>query len=431
MSPDFLNTVIQKRPGITPSGLAFGSACLLVCSLMLSPFVLSLSMWGLVGSALWQAINLYRAQNPGAAHVLWGGLVLSFRQFFRQPVLLAATLLLFVPAISYFWCVNHTFWAIQTRVRIPFFVLPWAFANFPTLTKRHYQLVLYLLVWCMVLLCIGVGINFLMNYDAIIDGLDQGQPVPVPRNHIRFNLLLVTAVLVGGWLWQQRFVWRYAWERKALGVAVLFLFGFLHVLAVRSGLVALYIALLFTVGFVIVRTGRWKLGIAALCLMAITPYIAFKTIPSIQERIEYMAYDWQQYRQNTGGEYSDAQRWVSLEIGFLLWKEHPWIGIGVGDLPMEVQRMANDRFPNYSIDPKLPHNQLIFILTGTGLLGFLLSSLALFAPLTSRSARRFYLFAVFQVVVFVSFLVEYTLETAIGVAFYLFFTLWFLKLAKA
>jgi hypothetical protein len=31
---------------------------------------------------------------------------------------------------------------------------------------------------------------------------------------------------------------------------------------------------------------------------------------------------------------------------------------------------------------------------------------------------------------FVSFLVEYTLETAIGVAFYLFFTLWFMQLGQ-
>jgi hypothetical protein len=31
----------------------------------------------------------------------------------------------------------------------------------------------------------------------------------------------------------------------------------------------------------------------------------------------------------------------------------------------------------------------------------------------------------------VSFLVEYTIETAIGVAWYLFFTLWFLRLRGA
>jgi len=414
----------------SPAGLMLACAYLLVLSMMLSPFLLSISMWGLVAAALWQAVETYRVQHPGAANAMLGGLLYAFRNFFRKPVLVAMSLLLLAPALSYFWSYNTSFWASQTRVRIPFFVLPWAFASLPLLSLRQYKSVLYVLVWYMVVLCIGVGINFLLNYDTIIDALNHGRPVPAPRNHIRFNLLLATTILVGGWLWQQRFVWRYAWERRALGVAVLFLFAFIHILSVRSGLAALYTALLFTVGFVIVRTGRWQLGIAALLLMAAVPFIAYKTMPSLQQRIAYMVYDWEKYRQNVGGEYSDSQRWVSLEIGIRLWKEHPGLGIGAGDLPMEVQRIANDHYPNYSIEPRLPHNQFLYILTGTGLFGLSLSLIAWLAPFTLRYARRFYLFLAFQVMIFVSFLVEYTLETAIGVAFYLFFTLWFVELGK-
>jgi O-antigen ligase len=388
-------------------------------------------MWGLVAASIWQAVSVYRLEKPEEKHVLWGGLLLSFRRFAAQPAMLALSLLLLVPAVSYFWSFNTFWWASQTRVRLPFLILPWVFVNLPVLTSRQYKLVLYLLVWVMVVLCIGVGINFLLNYSLIIDDLNHGRPVPVPRNHIRFNLLLVTAFFSGVWLLQQRFVWKYTWERTALFVAVIFMFLFVHILSVRSGLVALYLALIFTTGWVIVQTGRWKLGAAALMLIVLIPVIALQTVPSLQKRISYMAYDWKKYRENAGGEYSDAQRWVSLRIGLILWEESPWIGIGVGDMPMEVQRVANDQYPNYSIDPKLPHNQFIYILCGSGLIGLGLSLLAFLAPLSSRRARRFYLFAVFQVIVFVSFIVEYTIETAIGVAFYLFFTLWFMKMPEA
>lgn len=436
-SPNFLTFArpiplkhsILKQLG-SPAGLMQVFAYLFVLSMMLSPFLLSISMWGLVAAALWQSGETYRRQHPGAANAWAGGLLDSFRRFFRQPVSVALSLLLLAPALSYFWSYNTTFWASQTRIRIPFFVLSWAFANLPLLTARQYKSVLYVLVWNMVILCIGVGINLLLNYDAIIDALNHGRPVPAPRNHIRFNLLLATAILVGGWLWQQRFVWRYAWERRLLGVAVLFMFAFIHILSVRSGLVALYSALLFTVGYVIVRTGRWQLGVAALGLVAAAPFVAYKTMPSLRQRISYMVYDWEKYRQNDGGEYSDSQRWVSLEIGVRLWKQHPVLGIGAGDLPMEVQRVANDHFPSYSIEPRLPHNQFLYILTGTGLLGLAMSVIAWLAPFTLQSARRFYLFLVFQVMIFVSFLVEYTLETAIGVAYYLFFTLWFVQMGK-
>jgi O-antigen ligase len=208
------------------------------------------------------------------------------------------------------------------------------------------------------------------------------------------------------------------------------LFIFIHLLSVRSGLAALYVALFYTIAVGIVSAGNRRLSILALVVVLTAPVIAYETMPSLQQRIGYMMYDWEKYRNNEGGTYSDAQRWVSLEIGLRLWMRDPLLGIGAGDLPVEVQLMANNDYPNYSLDPRLPHNQFIYILCGTGLLGLLMSLFALLAPITVRAARRFYLFATFQLLLFVSFLVEYTLETAIGVAFYLFFTLWFLQMGE-
>ena len=105
-------------------------------------------------------------------------------------------------------------------------------------------------------------------------------------------------------------------------------------------------------------------------------------------------------------------------------------GVGAGDLPAEVQRVVEEQFPGYEDAPKLPHNQFLYILAGTGLFGLILSLAAFLAPLASRQYRRFYLFSAFQVLAFTSFLVEYTLETSMGAAFYLFYTLWFWKMSK-
>lgn len=387
-------------------------------------------MWGLVFAGLWQAMEAWQTASLGKGNWLWGGLRLAFQRFFQQPSLVALSLLLLVPALSYFWSVNEAFWADRVRIRIPFFVLPFAFANLPALTERQYKLVLYLLVWVMVVLCIGVGIHFLLNYEHIIDDLQHGRPVPVPRNHIRFNLILVTAIFSGGWLWTQRFFWRKPPERWALGAAVLFLFAFLHILTVRSGIVAMYAVLFFTIVWAVVRTRRWGMALAALACFALLPVVALKTIPSLQQRIGYMRYDWEQYQKNAGSQYSDSERFVSLTVGVEVWRKATWLGVGAGDLPMEVQRVVNDGYPHYTLDPKLPHNQYLYILAGTGLLGLLLSLAAFVAPLVPRRNRQSYLLGAFQTIVFVSFLVEYTIETAIGVAFYLFYTLWFWKMAE-
>jgi len=215
-----------------------------------------------------------------------------------------------------------------------------------------------------------------------------------------------------------------------LVLAILFLFAFLHILTVRSGMAALYVALFYTICRFVWRTRRWKLGTVAIIAIAAIPVMALKTIPSLQTRVQYMLHDWEQYKSDIGDDYSDAERWVSLTAGWQLWREAPIIGVGAGDLPMEIQRVANDRFPHYTIEPKLPHNQFIYILASTGLLGLLTALLAWFVPIFEKNNRKFYLFAAFQFVIFVSFLVEYTLETSIGVTFYLFYLLWFREMAK-
>lgn len=418
----------------TPEGLTIFFAMLLVVSMMLSPFLLSISMWGLVGAALWHTAQTLRQtgqlQHLNRAQAALKILSHSFRLFFQQRAAVVMTILLLVPALSFFWSTNHDFWLERTRVRIPFFVLPWAFVNLPNLSKRQYRSVLYVLVWTVLLICIGVGINFLLHTDEILANLGMGQPVPVPRNHIRFNLILATAILVGGWLWEQRYVWRYPWERKLLLVAVLLMFVFIHVLSVRSGIVTLYAALLFSVFRFVVRTRRWKAGLITLFIIVVTPVLAVLSIPSLQQRLAYMAWDWKQYQSNDGDDYSDSERWVSFSAGIQLWRENPLLGVGTGDLPMEIQRVVNNRFPKYTLEPKLPHNQFIYILAGTGLIGLLLSMLAFLWPIATGGRRHFYLFATFQIILLISFLVEYTIETSIGVAYYLFYLFWFGKMAE-
>ncbi len=409
-------------------------ALLLVVSMTFSPFLLSMSMWGLVAMALWNASATYHQHNPGSRMrrvSTWvKGLNLSINNLLQRPEYLLFTLLLLVPALSVFWSDDMGYWAERTRVRLPFLILPWVFVNLPLLSARQSRLVLYILVWTMTLLCIGVGINFALHADSILFGLSEGRPIPVPRHHIRFNLMLATAIMAGGWMWQQGFRGRFRWERPALAVLLVVLFAFIHFLSVRSGIAALYCALMFSALRFIWRTRRWALGLAVMAALLAVPIIAINTIPSLKQRMSYMKYDWEHYRSNEGESYSDSERWVSLKTGWMMWKENPVLGVGAGDLPRETARLVNQYFPKYLETPKMPHNQFLYILAGTGLLGLSLSLLAFYYPLWLNRYRRYYLFATFQVMVFVSFLVEYTIETAMGVAWYLFYTLFFMKMAE-
>lgn len=407
-------------------------AVLLVVSMTFSPFLLSMSMWGLVAVAWWKAAESLSTKTPEGSlrqPAVWArALLLSVRNLLQRPEYALFALLLLAPAISGLWSDDQAYWIERTRVRLPFLILPWAFVNLPVLSTRQHRLVLQVLVWTMAVLCVGVGINFALHADTILFGLSEGRPIPVPRHHIRFNLMVATAIIAGGWLWQQNWRKPLPVNQKILATLVVFLFLFIHVLSVRSGLAALYAALVFTVLRFTWRTRRWGMGLAVLAALIAIPLIALNTVPSLKQRVSYMKYDWQHYRSDEGESYSDAERWISLKTGWLMWQQNPLLGVGAGDLPRETERLTAEYFPKYLETPKLPHNQFLYILAGTGLIGLVLSMVSFCYPIFLDRYRRFYLFAAFQVMVFMSFLVEYTIETAMGVAWYLFYTLWFMKM---
>jgi O-antigen ligase len=411
--------MLQKIKNITPADLTIAAAMLLSVSMIFSPFLLSVGMWLIIVAALWEIKRVGRSFGA------------SIQKLVDHRAFLMITLLFWVFALSFFGSEDKGFWLARTRIRIPFLVLPWAFANLPVLGFRRYAALIYVFVLVLVLFTAGSLLNFALDPDTILSGLGEGQPVPVPRNHIRFSLMIVLAIVSGGWLVGKADYWSSRMERNWFAGALIFLFLAVHILSVRSALIALYAALGFSVFRFLFLTKNWKVGILALVLLVLAPVIALNTVGSLKQRVAYMLYDWQHFRSAEGGEsYSDSERFISLDVGARIWLDNKVMGVGVGDLEQETQRYTSNFHPFYAETPKLPHNQFIYILAGTGLIGLMVSLLALLYPLTIATYRKFYLFIVFQVIVFVSFLVEYTLETSIGAAFYLFYMLWWMRMAE-
>ena len=85
-----------------PADLMFYAASLLVLSMMFSPFVLSISMWGLVAAAVWESAEKARETTAPSGNRWLQGLWQSLQRWASQPVLLLLSLLLLVPAISFF-----------------------------------------------------------------------------------------------------------------------------------------------------------------------------------------------------------------------------------------------------------------------------------------------------------------------------------------
>ncbi len=405
-----------RMPRITrQSVFLFGCAMLLV-SQIFSPFLLSLSMWVICYSCLvstggsgWPTLNL----------------PFLFGNFFKKPQFWSISLLFWVAVASGLWSENQDYWLTRAQVRLPFFILPLAFANAPEISRIQFNALCALFLTAIAATGLGVLVNFALHYEEVMNLVSHGKAVPVPRNHIRFSLLVALGIAVGWQLFRRRFFFKKARERWIWFSLAGFLFVLLHVLAVRSGLAAGYAVVAATVAGLVFSKKHWRIGLTAAAALSLSAVVLFKNSPALRTKIGYMIWDNTRGNEFPGTGYSDTDRLLSLQKGWKLFLEKPFLGSGMGDLPADIARIEPALAFKSVEEVKLPHNQFVYILASTGLLGLLTALMAWTMPFFYQNRPREPLFTAAMTVLFVSFLVEYTIEGTFGAVFAAFFPVFF------
>lgn len=381
----------------------------------ISPALLSMSMLGLAIAAL---ITF----QPGSKFsVTWD--LEAIRKLLRpwqQPELAVIGILFLIVLVSGLQGGDMTYWLERLRIKLPLLVIPLMFIMFPAINSRQlYGLYYFLLLW-MTLLCIGVGINYLLHMEAINTLIKQGQPMPTPRNHIRFSLLLAYTIVAGAFLYWKGFYWKYTWERKLIAVLTVFLFLFMHVLSVRSGLAVIYSCILVMGLYYTITKRKYWIGSAVLALIVLMPLAAYHLVPSFKAKLQYMSYDQWMHQREMGALYADSGRITSLMTGLEIFLEHPILGIGVGHIQREVDHIFTTRHPDIP-EPLMPHNQLLYVLATTGILGFLTFILAYSYPFFYRKNYRRPMLLASYVIFTMALMLEHSLEISVSIAFHVLF----------
>ncbi|MCB0664478.1 MAG: O-antigen ligase family protein [Saprospiraceae bacterium] len=316
---------------------------------------------------------------------------------------------------------DSSYWLTRMRIKIPFLLLPMAFYLLPGINKKTYEQIHLIFILIITLSSLPVVWGMINDYSSIVDALGHGRPVATPVSHIRYSLFVALAISSSFIISENKHLkTRY---QNWLRINGFYLIFFIHFLAVRSGIVALYLVALYFI-FRQLYEGRRKRSAIILGTVLLTiPFLAYQLIPSFKERINYMVEDASQYQKMEWNAYSDAERILSLRAGLDISKRYPVFGAGTGDLRGEMQTYFYDHYDKDTFI--MPHNQFISILAGSGLVGLLLFVLALVFPVCHcyRTWPGNHLFIAMSIIIFISLMVENTFETSIGVAFYLFFTL--------
>ncbi len=395
----------QLSSYLTRANLTWFTCAVLLVALLTSKFLLTIGMIALV------ALGLIRKD----VKTVW-------QNFISDKTLLALTSVFLIALISGLYSENIAYLIERLRIKLPFLLLPIALAGLPKFTDKQYFSLLYLFIASIVISCIGVGVNYAMNFEAINYNIGRSGSIPTPINHIRFSLLVALSFFASIYLYHKKVYLKFPAEKYLLLACALFLLVFIHVLSVRSGILALYLAGFALIVRYILLTKRYLIGGMMTLAIVALPILAFQFSPGFRAQAYLMRHNYIEFfiKKNVG-EYSDTQRLASYQMAIEAAKSSPFVGVGAGDIKDATEAAYATHYP--TLDAKLPHNQFLFFYTATGLIGLLLFTIAFFLPLFHKKRYLDTLFLAFYAIVFTSFMVENTLETAIGTAFFMVFLL--------
>lgn len=320
------------------------------------------------------------------------------------PFLLIYAILL----VSGFWSADTTRWLSLLRVNLPYVVLPVAYMLWPENLLQHRRLIQRQFIWAGAVLSLYLAGYLVMHLEEVLIRIGEGGFFPVPVHHVRTSLFLAVGAMfcleeLGNRMWTSRGFGLYA------GIMFLLMLG-LHILTVRTGLVLFYTGTLLTV--VINKNFYGKKGVLVfLGLLSFIVAAAF-FIPTVGEKWSYFLADRLNYDSASWWFYSDAVRWKSTIIGWEVFRDAPWWGVGMGDVLEELHMrfFVEDGIRIW----EYPHNLWVTFMAGSGLIGFGAFNLGLFGVYKTfyRSTPAVYIviFWLFMV----SCLVENTLLTSLG-----------------
>ncbi|ALD20042.1 O-antigen ligase family protein [Hymenobacter sp. DG25A] len=329
----------------------------------------------------------------------------------------------------------HALWGIQTQegnwdeftrgilLQSPFLVLPFAFWLLGGLPGRYLRGLYLFFIGLVTLSALGSTGNYLLHTAQIHKMYLQSQIMPTVPDHIRFSLMVTYAIAIGSMLlWKDGVPQNW---RKWLGTAIVFLIVYQHILAVRSGLLTLYVLASVAVVVLVLWERKYKLAMLGLVSMLVLPLLSYTVLPTFHNKFLNTQEDVGRVEQSgSANNYSLVGRIYSYKVALQIVQEHPWVGVGRANMEQAIAQEYQASFPQ--INPRayiLPHNQFLFNLVAFGGIGILLFTVFFYLPGIRVWPRQAPLLLSHYLIVTLSFLVEYPLELQVGLNFTLIFLL--------
>ena len=341
--------------------------------------------------------------------------------FIKYPPFFAQVLIFIVSIIGCFYTEDLTYGLQVVFTHSPFLFMPIAFGAIALFNKKQFISILYLYSLIILITSTGVIINYFLHFKSMNIGLMQGQAIRTPyHEHIRFSLMICFAICISIYMQIKKYYLTNNKIEKYFQLSLtIILTIYIHVLSVRSGILSLYLCFIVFAIYLILIYKKYIIGFIFILFVFLAPIISYYTIESVYHKINYMLWDIQQIQNNNSKDYSDSERIVSIIAGYKIAKTNYLLGVGTGDIKKEMNKIyASDYAWVAENNRKMPHNQWIWFLASNGIMGVVALTLSILFSLFYKKNYKNILLICFFIISISSFLYEHTLQTQVGVAFY-------------
>jgi len=343
---------------------------------------------------------------------------------------IAGAALVIVPVlISGLWSQQTGLWFRALEVRVPLLTIGLGLGGI-TISKKTWVLLVAILLAATLAGSLYTILKFVGNQQQILNGYLQARvmPTPLDDDHIRFSWLVVLVILLCC-QWLTQVTGRF--HKSIIIVALVWLVVYLHLLAAKTGLLCLYLAAGYGITYLIFKKKKTSIGLLLLLAVTVVPFLCYVTMPSLQNRVQYVMYDFGNYsRGNFEPGSSDGARVLSLKAGWYLLQKNPISGVGFGDLQASLDAWHQTFQPSTpAYERFLPLNQWILYGAASGWPGILLFTAGIWL-LLKTTLRGNILSRISGMVLLVPLLTDDTLERQFGVLIFIFVCMLWLQHQK-
>ncbi len=341
----------------------------------------------------------------------------------QKKELIAVGLILLPVLLSGLWSDDKMLWWNSLSVKLPLLTLPLGLYAV-SITDHQWKKISIVYIIIISLGCAWSVGQYLLNTSAIEGAYLKAKVLPTLADvdYVRFSWMVVIAILLG----IKCFLAETQKRIQLLLILLVFcLIIYLHMLAAKTGLLCLYCAIGIYLLHIFFIEKKWKRGFVLIIIFSSFACIAYNSLPTLRNRVQYVLYDFSLYSKgNTAPGYNDAARWLSIRAGYAITKDHPVNGVGFGDLLPAVEQWHQKNNPGgFAYERFRPACEWLVYSAGSGLLGMLCFSAGIFFLLFRNTVKN-PLSLILGITTLVPLLTDDTLEGQFGVillAFIVFF----------